>query len=126
MLLRSKCSQETTSPEKTTRMKKPSPSEKCSEQLRWQCSSFSPNFKREKQRLYSGGACDRPEKIEVPQLPAIPEVVWQQPTEIITDQVNLKITSNDSILHYTQEKTTVASQMLPPKGIQSQNYVATT
>ena len=46
--------------------------------------------------------------------------------ENITDQVNLNNTNNDSIIHYTQEKKTVASQMPPPKGTQPKNYVATT
>ena len=43
----------------------------------------------------------------------------------IVDQVNLH-NNNDSIIHYTQKKTTVASQTLPPKGTQPQNYVVTT
>ena len=46
--------------------------------------------------------------------------------ETITDQGNIKKTKNDSILYYTQEKTTVASQTSPRKGTQPQNYVVTT
>ena len=53
-------------------------------------------------------------------------VVWQQPTEPIMNQVNLNNTNNNSIIHYTQEKTTVASQTSPPKGTQTPNYVVTT
>ena len=71
-------------------------------------------------RLHSGAACDRPEtKISKP--PSIPEVVWKQPTEIVTDQDTLKITDNDSTL-----KTNVARQTSPPKGTQPQNRVAAT
>ena len=109
-----------------TRRTKPSPTEKCSKQLGWEGPNSTPNFKLETPRLQSGAAPDRPEIIEIPQLPPIPEVVWQQPTETITDQVNLNKTSLDSILHYTQENTTVANQMSPSKGTQPQNYVVTT
>ena len=68
-------------------------------------------FKLETSRLHSGAACDRPDTNEIPILPPIPEVVWQQPMETITDQVNLINTNNDSIIYDTQEtsKTTVAS-----------------
>ena len=54
--------------------------------------------------------------------------MWQQPKEIITDQVNLNNINSDSTIYCTQEtsKTTVASQMLPPKGIKPQNYVVAT
>ena len=62
----------------------------------------------------------------MPKLRAIAEFVWQQPTETITNQVNLNFTNNCSIVHYTQEKTTVASQTSPPKGTQPSNYVVTT
>ena len=72
-------------------------------------------------RFHSGAACDRPETIEISKLPPIPEVVWQQPTEIVTDQNNLKITHNDSTL-----KTNVAIQTSPPKGAQPQNHVDAT
>ena len=72
-------------------------------------------------RLHSGAARDRPETIEMFKLPPLPEVVWQQPTEIITDQDNLKITNNDSTV-----KTDVASQTSPPKGTQPQNHADTT
>ena len=48
-------------------------------------------------------------------------VVWQQPTEIVTNQDNLKNITHDSTL-----KTNVASQMSPPKGTQPQNHVDTT
>ena len=54
-------------------------------------------------------------------LPPIPEVVWQQHTEIDTKQDNLNITTNDSTL-----KTNVGSQTSPPKGTQPQNHVDTT
>ena len=40
-------------------------------------------------RLHSGAARDRPETNEVFKLPPIPEVVWQQPTENVTNQDNL-------------------------------------
>ena len=72
-------------------------------------------------RLHSGAACDRPEEKKISKLPPIPEVVWQQPTEIVTDQDNLIITNNDSTL-----KTIVASQTPPPMGTQRENYVAAT
>ena len=72
-------------------------------------------------RLHSGAACDRPETHQTPKLPPIPEVVWQQPTEIVTNQDNLNITNNDST-----RKTNVASQISPPKGTQPQNHVDTT
>ena len=78
-------------------------------------------MKLETTRLHSGAACDRPETNEKPKLPPIPEVVWQQPTETIKDKVNLINTNND----FTP-KTTVASQMSPPKGTQPQNYIVTT
>ena len=55
-----------------------------------------------------------------------PELFWQQPTEIITNQDNPHNTKTYSVKHYTQEKTTVASQTSPPKGTQPQNYVVTT
>ena len=47
------------------------------------------------------------------------QAVWQEPTEIDTDQDNLNNTNNDSTL-----KTNVASQMSPPKGTQPSNHVA--
>ena len=72
-------------------------------------------------RLHSGAACDRPERNKIPKLPPNPEVVWQQPTEIVTDQDNLNITHNDSTL-----RTNVASQTSPPKGTQPQNQVVAT
>ena len=90
-------------------------------QLRWECPSCSQNIKLETPRLHSGAACDRLETNEIPKLPPIPEVVWQQPTETITNEVNLNNTKNDS-----SSKTTVASQTSPPKGTQPQNYVVTT
>ena len=91
---------------------------KCTKQLRWECPSRSPNFKLKTPRLHSGAACDRPETKQISKLPPIPEIVWPQPTEIVTDQDNLKITQNDSTL-----KTNVASRTSPPKGTQSQNHV---
>ena len=72
-------------------------------------------------RLHSGVACDRPETNKISKLPPIPEVVRQQPTEIVTNQDNQNNTNNDSTL-----KTVVASQSSPPKGTQSQNYVDAT
>ena len=121
MLPWSQRSKQTAFPEGTNGRTKPSPTEKCSKQLRWECSRCSPSFKLETPRLHSGAACDRPETNETPKLPPIPEVVWQQTTETITDQCKLKNTNNDST-----SKTTVASQMSGPKGIQTQNYVVTT
>ena len=84
------------------------------------------NFKLKTPRLHSGAASDRPETNEKRKFPPLPEVVWQQPTETIANQDNLNITNNDSIVHYTQENGTVASQTSPPKGTQPQNYVVTT
>ena len=72
-------------------------------------------------RLHSGAACDRPDTNQISKLPPIPEVVWQQPTEIVTNQVNLNNTTNESTI-----KTNVASQTSPPKGSQPQNHVDTT
>ena len=72
-------------------------------------------------RLNSGTACDRPETNKISKFPPIPEVVWQQPTEIVTNQDNLNKTNNDSTL-----KTNVANQTSPPKGTQPQNHVDTT
>ena len=48
--------------------------------------------------------------------------------ETITDQVDINNTNKYSILYDTQEisKTTVASQLSPPKRTQPQNYVVTT
>ena len=59
--------------------------------------------------------------MKYPNFPPIPEVVWQQPTEIVTNQDNLNNTNNDSTL-----KTNVASQTAPPKGTQPQNHVVAT
>ena len=125
MLVWSKRNEQTASPEQTTGRTKSCPTEICSKQLRWECSSRSPNFKLETPRLQSGAECDRPEINEIPKLPPITEVVRQQPTETITNQNNLNSTNIDSIIHYTQEKTTVASQTSPPRGTQPQNYVVT-
>ena len=72
-------------------------------------------------RLHSGAACDRPETNEISKFPPISEVVRQQPTENVTHQDNLNITTNDSTL-----KTNVASQTSPPKRNQSQNHVDAT
>ena len=71
-------------------------------------------------RLHSGAARDRPET-KISKIPPIPEVVWQQLTENVTNQDNLNNTTNDSTL-----KTNVASQTSPPKGTQPQNHVDTT
>ena len=103
------------------RKKKPNPTETFSKQLRWEYPSCSPNFKLETTRLHSGAAIDRPETTEIPKLPPIPEIVWQQHTENDTKQDNLNIDNKDLTL-----KTNVASQTSPPKGTQSQNYVDTT
>ena len=94
--------------------------QKCSKQLRWECPSCIPNVKLETPRLHSSAASDRPETNELPKLPPIPEVVWQQPTETITDQDNLNFTNND-----WTSKTTGLNQTSPPKGTRLQNYVAT-
>ena len=64
---------------------------------------------------------DRPETNKIFKLPPIPEVVWQQPTENLTNQDNLNKTTNDSTL-----KTNEASQTSPPKGTQAQNHVDNT
>ena len=72
-------------------------------------------------RLHSGAACDRLETNEISKLPPIPEVVWQQPTENVTNQNTSTNTTNDST-----SKTNVASQTSPPKGTQPQNHVDTT
>ena len=121
MLPWNKRSEQSSFPEYTTGRTKPSPTEKCSKQLRRECPSCSLNFKLETPRLHSEAACDRPEIIEIPKLPPSPEVVWQQPTETITDENNLKNTNNDST-----SKTTVASQTSPPNGTHPQNYVVAT
>ena len=123
MLLWSKSSKQTASPEQATGKRKSSQSKKCPKQLRWEFSSCCPNFKLETPRFHSG--FDRPENTQIPKLPPIPHVVWQQPLETIINQCNLSNTNNDSTIYYTQEtsKTTVASQTSPPKGTQPQNYV---
>ena len=121
MLPWTKCSKQTASPEQKTGRTKPSPSEKCAKQLTWECPSCSPKFKLTAPRLHFGTASDRPETNEISELPPIPEVVWQQPTETITNQDNLKIKNNDSTL-----KTNVASQTSPPKWTQPQSHVVTT
>ena len=121
MLPWSKRSEQTAAPEWTTGRTKPSTIEKSSKQLKWEYPSCSPNFKLATPRLHSGAACDRPEINETPKLPPIPEVVWQQPTETITNQVNLNKSTNDST-----SKTTVASQTSPLKGTDPQNYVVAT
>ena len=72
-------------------------------------------------RLHSGSGCDRPETNEISKIPPIPEIIWQQPTKIVSDQNNLNNTHNDSTL-----KTNVASQTSPPKGTQPQNQVVAT
>ena len=72
-------------------------------------------------RLHSGTASDRPEITKKSKLPPIPEVVWQQSTDNVTNQNILNNTINDSTL-----KTNVGSQTSPPKGTQSQNYVDAT
>ena len=72
-------------------------------------------------RLHYGAARDRPETNEKFKLPPFPEVVWQQPTENVTNQDNLNNTTNDSTL-----KNNVASQTSPPRGTQTQNHVDTT
>ena len=72
-------------------------------------------------RLHSAAACERSDTNEISKLPPIPDVVWQQSTEIVTNQDNLNHTNNDSTL-----KTNVASQTSPPKGTQPQNHVIST
>ena len=46
--------------------------------------------------------------------------------EIIANQDNLHNFNKDSVIHFTKEKTTVASQTSPLKGTQPQYYVVTT
>ena len=72
-------------------------------------------------RLHSEAASDRPERHEKPKLPPIPEIVWQQHTENDSKQDNLNNNNKDSTL-----KANVASQTLPPKGTQSEDYMDTT
>ena len=121
MLPWSKCSKQTVSTKLATGRTEPSSTEYCSKQLRRQCPSCSPSFKLKMPRLHSGTACDRPETNEKSKLPPIPEVVWKQPTEDITNQNNLNNTTNDLTL-----KTNLTSQTSPPKGTQPQNHVDTT
>ena len=108
-------------PDPTTRKTKPSLANRCTKQLRWECPSCSPNTKLRTPRLHSGTACDRPETKAISKLPPIPEVVWQQPTEIVRNQDNLNNTNNDLTL-----KTNAANQMSPLKGTQPQNHVFAT
>ena len=105
-----------------------SPTEKCPKQLRWECSSCSPNLKLETPCLYPGTACDRRDTTERLKLLPIPKVVWQQPPETITNQCYLSNNKNDSTKYCTQEtsKTTVTSQSLQLKGIEPQNYLIAT
>ena len=100
---------------KTTGRTKSSPTENCPKQLRWECSSCSPNLKVETARLHLGTACDRPETTEKPKLLLIPEVVWRQPPETITKQCNSNNTKNGSTKQNTQQtsKTTEVSQTSP-------------
>ena len=128
MLPWSKRSQQTASPEQTNGRTKPSPTQKFPKQLTLECSSCSPNSCLETPPFDSGAACDRPDTTKTPKLPPIPEVVWQQPPETITDQSNLNSINNDFATYYTQEtsKTTLASQTSPPKATELQNYVVAT
>ena len=105
----------------TTGGTEPKPAKHCSKQLRWKCPSCSPSFKLKTPRLHSGAAYDRPETNEKYKLPPIPDVVWQQPTEIATEQDNLNKTTNVLTL-----RTNVASQTSPTKETQPQNHVDTT
>ena len=104
-------------PERMTGRTKSSPTEKCPKQLRWECSSCSPNFNPKTPRLHSGVACDRPETNKTAKLPPVSEVVCQQPPKTFTDQCNLNNTTNDSTVQYTQElsKATEGSQTSPSK-----------
>ena len=97
-------------------------------QLRWECSRCSPSSELEMPHLRSGAACDRPETTEIPKIPRTPEVVRQQPTETITNQYNLKNSSNLSPKYCTQEnsKRSVANQPSPPKGNKAQNSLVAT
>ena len=127
MLVWSKCSEQTDSPEKTTGRTKPSPKKRL-KQLQWECSSCSPNIKLKTPHLHSGVACDRLDTTKTPKLPTVTEVVLQEHPETLTDQYTLDNTTNDSTIQHTQgtSETTVASQTSPPKGTQSQNYVGAT
>ena len=55
---------------------------------------------------------------EISKHPPFPEIVWQQPTEIVTNQDNLNNTHYDSTLEMN-----VANQTSPPKRTQTQNHV---
>ena len=93
-------------------------------------SSCRPNFKLEVEapHFHSETACDRPETIKTTKHEPIPKVVWQQPPVTFKNQCNLNTTNKSSTNQYTQEnsKKSVATQTLPPRGIQPQNYVVTT
>ena len=106
----SKRSEQIAFPEYTTGRTEASPTEKCSKQVKWECPSCSPDFKLKMPRFHSGAARDRPETNEIPKLLPIPEVVWQQPTETITDQANINNTNNDST-----SKTTVQAKRRYPR-----------
>ena len=70
-------------------------------------------------RLLSGAACDRPETTEISKLPPFHEVVWQQPTEIVTYQDNLNITHNGLNFKDECSKPNVATKGKPttePRG----------
>ena len=120
MLPWSKCSKQTASMKQTTGRTEPRSTEHCSKQLRRQCPSCTPSFKLKMPCLHSGADCDRQET-KISKLPPIPEVVWQQPTGIVTNRDNLNKTTNESTI-----RTNVASQTSPPKGTQPQNHVDTT
>ena len=97
-------------------------------QITGECPNCSPHFRLETPRLHSGAACDRPEKIEIPKLPPIPEVVSQQPLKTSTNQCDLNKTNTDSAIYCTQKasKTTVARQTSPPNEVQPHYYVVQT
>ena len=84
------------SPEQATGRTKPSLTEKCTKQLRWECSSSSRNIKLQTPRPHSGSAYDRPEISETAIFPPIREVVRQKPSETSTDHSNLNKTNKDS------------------------------
>ena len=106
-------------PKQTTGRAKSSPTEKVSTQLRWQCSSCSPNFQLKTPHFHSGAACDRPETTKTQKLPPIPEVTDLSPLNNINN-------GSPKIYIHQNSKMTVGSQTSPPKLTQPLNYVVAT
>ena len=84
--------------------------------------------------VHPGAASDRPVTTKTAQLPPIPEVVWQQPTETSLNQYNLHIINNHPTIQTAQDTQQLtdahvfnaASQTSPHKGIQPQNHIIAT